>query len=75
MARQMITPGMDFLQWLQEVGIVPEGSDARRVVIDAEVGKVVKVYVEMFGTEDILNVEPPPSLTGAKVTIIGGGGK
>jgi hypothetical protein len=45
-----------FLRWLEEQGITP--AHCRRVVMDFEVGAIVHIYVEQFGTEALM-VNPP----------------
>lgn len=66
-----LVAGKHFLQWLEDVRIVPKGTSARRVVIDAEANSVIRVYVELYGTEEMIRVTPPAALEGAKVEILG----
>lgn len=37
-----------------------DSAKVRRLVIDAEVGQLVKVYVECWGRSAMLEVNPPP---------------
>jgi hypothetical protein len=50
--------GYDFIQHLAEIGVISrEGSTSvRRVVIDAQRDKVVRLYFEMDGSDCLLNV-------------------
>jgi len=61
--------GQQFLDWLRASGIIPEST--RRVVIDAKVGEVVRMYCEQYGSDALISVEPPSELRGAMVTIVG----
>jgi hypothetical protein len=45
-----------FLEALLEAGVVHEGEYISRVVIDAKVRGAVRVYVERFGDERLLDV-------------------
>lgn len=59
-------PGQTFLDWLKREGIVPENT--RRVVIDAEANNPIIIYVEMYGGDKLIEVEPPPELrVGVKI--------
>lgn len=59
-------PGKAFLDWLKREGIVPENT--RRVVIDAEANSPIIIYVEMYGGDKLIEVEPPPELrVGVKI--------
>lgn len=44
-------------QMIQALGL--DGAKVRRLVIDAEVGQTIKVYVECWGPSTMLEVEPP----------------
>ena len=57
------------IDWFVESGLISPDQSARRVVIDAETGNAVRVYVELFGTRKMLDVKPP-KLSPAQVTII-----
>lgn len=52
--------GQVFIAWLERDGIIPDST--RRVVIDAEFGKVVTMYVEQFGSASLVDVHPPAEL-------------
>jgi hypothetical protein len=43
-------------QALADAGIVEDISSVRRIVIDAEAGHLVRIYVERFGDERLLKV-------------------
>ena len=47
------------IDWFVECGLITTNQRVRRVVIDAEADSVVKVYVELYGTSAMLDVEPP----------------
>jgi hypothetical protein len=71
MARKLTpTHSQEFLDWIKKAGIVPEL--ARRVVIDIPRNGPVLIYVELYGSAELLKVEPPPELLGAKVSILNG---
>lgn len=55
-------------QWAEALGLDP--SECRRVVIDAEVDNVVRVYVEKYGTTRLLDVQPPDP-SSVHVTVLG----
>ena len=46
---------VDFIKALAAKGIVAD-KEVHRVVIDAKCGEVVKIYVQHFGTEEILDL-------------------
>jgi len=50
--------GNDFIQHLAEQGIIPpdRARDVRRVVIDAQRNTVVRLYIEMDGSDQLLSV-------------------
>jgi len=50
----MVISGNQFIKGLCELGICNELT--RRVVIDATVGEVIMVYVEQYGSKDLLQV-------------------
>ena len=43
------------LSLCKAVGV--DASRVRRIVIDAEVGNAIKVYIDMFGTDELLTVD------------------
>ncbi len=55
-----------FVQALHRSGVVPDPLTIRRVVIDAQAGNVLLIYLETFGDERILDVAL--TLEGVKVT-------
>lgn len=69
MPKQGVIHGRYFLQWLIDNQVVPERT--RRVVIEADIGSAVRIYVETWGTESLISVTPPPELKGAQVLING----
>jgi hypothetical protein len=56
-----------FLDWLKGAGIIPERT--RRVVIEATVNELVKIYIEQVGTDELISVEPPPELCGPQIVV------
>ena len=56
------------IDWFRECGFPVE--NASRIVIDAQTGEVLKVYVEMFGTTAMLDMKPP-DFSRAQITIVG----
>jgi len=54
-----------FAQALIKAGIIPDTDRVRRIVIDAQAGELLVVYVEYFGQEQWLDVAP--LLTGVEV--------
>lgn len=61
--------GRAFLEWPDAAGIIP--SKTTRVVIEASINDAVRIYVEQYGDEGLISVEPPPELRGAEIKIIG----
>jgi hypothetical protein len=45
-------------------------SPAQRLIIDAQVGNVVKVYVQLIGTEELRELDLKVLLDGADVSVI-----
>lgn len=64
-SKSRVVIGRDFLSWLAKAGIVPELT--RRVVIEASVGDAVRIYAELYGSGEMLSVEPPDALRGAVI--------
>ena len=64
-----------FLRWLGDLGILPPLT--RRVVIDADIDGPVKMYIECYGSEKLIEVAPPADVfKGTQITILdqyGGG--
>lgn len=59
----------DFIgKWAEALNLDPR--DCQRVVIDAQVGSIVRVYVSKVGSEALLNVEPPDA-SGVNITVVG----
>jgi hypothetical protein len=56
-------------EWLKRAKIYTDGQAVRRVVIDIAVEEPVRVYVEQYGTDALLDVQPP-DMSGAKVAIL-----
>jgi len=65
-----VATGKDVMEWLRTMGIVSDLT--RRVVIDAVAGEPVKIYVELYGSEEMLAVEPPAALRGAVIQTLPG---
>jgi hypothetical protein len=60
-----IVPGNNFIDMAaQALGI--EARLVRRIVVDAQIGDVLIVHVELYGDEDMLNVAQ--TLEGVKIT-------
>jgi hypothetical protein len=60
--------GMKFLEALRDAGIISEGDYISRVVIDAGVRDAVKVYVERYGDDRLLQVAT--SLEGIEISTV-----
>jgi hypothetical protein len=56
--------------WLKRANIVMDEQFVQRVVIDMKVDAAVKVYVEMLGTNDLIEVQPP-DMSSAQVVVLG----
>ena len=61
--------GRMFLQHLEDIGILHEGSAARRVIIDAAYNSAIFVYVERLGTQRLLTMAPP-DVSGMEVVVL-----
>jgi hypothetical protein len=57
-----------FLKWLTDNGIIP--STCRHVIIEAKVGDVVRVYIEGYGTTNLMSVEGLEVLRSAPLTVV-----
>jgi hypothetical protein len=44
-------------RWAEALNVDP--NEVKRIVIDAQAGRVLIVHVEKFGSEQMLEVEPP----------------
>ncbi|MFA5054058.1 MAG: hypothetical protein WC565_08360 [Parcubacteria group bacterium] len=69
MAYRKIIDGEQFVKALAAAGVIPDEYMVRRVIIDCTVGEVVKIYIEEFGTEEMLHLIAP-ELKEAQVTTI-----
>ena len=49
----------DIAEKLRQAGIITDLQTARRVIIDIEAGDVVRVYVELYGTREMLDLILP----------------
>ena len=58
------------IDWFVQCGLITMGQKVRRVVIDAQAGEVAQVYIELFGTAEMLNAALPEFSTG-QITIVG----
>ena len=56
-------------QWAEAMGIDIAEDKITRVVIDAQVGEVLKVYLSRWGTDRLLDVTPPDA-SGVEVTVL-----
>ena len=59
----------DFLAWVEKLGVPTK--ETRRIVIDAEVGHALKVYVELYGDRAAFQGEPPPVMLDARIVVDG----
>lgn len=55
-SRPMVITAVRFAQALAAAGVIDDDGAVRRVVIDAEAGCVVRVYVERYGDERLLKI-------------------
>jgi hypothetical protein len=58
----------EMLAWLQKAGV--DTSLSRRVVIDIGIEPPVKIYIEKYGSKEMLIVEPPPELQAATIRVL-----
>ena len=72
MAYRRIIDGEQFVKALAAAGVIPSEYMVRRVIIDCTVGEVMKIYIEEFGTEEMLHLIVP-ELKDAQVTIVSKG--
>jgi len=65
-----VITGFQFWEALAEAGVVDRKKDGhiRRIVIDAEEGGPVKVYIERFADESMLKITT--TLAGIKITYL-----
>lgn len=63
-----VLTGNQFLLMLERIGILTVGDRVRRVVIDAEWGGIVTLYVERYGSTRLLDVET--QLQGVRIQAI-----
>ena len=68
MATQIINSDKWMQQVLRAMGIDP--THVGRVVVDAQAGELLQVYVQYYGGPEMLDVQPP-SAEFAQVAIIG----
>ena len=61
MANDIIT-GSQFMDWLEEQGVVPPDRPLRRVIIDAPYDGPVTIYWEELGTRDLIKDKVPQAL-------------
>lgn len=66
----MVARSEEFVRWLKLAGIDSELT--RRIVIEVPLGGLVTIYVELYGSEKMLSVEPPEELRGAVVRVLDG---
>lgn len=59
----------EFIIALADAGIIGN-KEVHRVIIDAQCGEVVRIYVEHFGTEKLLEIIMPFNFENAEVTIL-----
>lgn len=56
------------IKWATALGI--DADRVRRVVIDAEAGNAIMVYVEQYGTDELLHLDVP-NPTSMDIKIVG----
>lgn len=61
-----VTCSMEWWNWLKAAGIVRDGDEVTRVVIDLRLDEVATVYVERQDTAKLLALAPP-SIGSARV--------
>lgn len=62
LSKENIALANDFgKQICEALGIDTKKTRVRRVVLDAEVDEPIKVYIELFGTERLLDLKLPTS--------------
>ncbi len=64
---------LDFAdRWIMRVAgaIGVDPSECSRIVIDAQVGQLVRVYVEKYTSAGSIDIASPSLLLGAEVTVI-----
>lgn len=59
------------MKWIEKLGLNPKLT--RRIVIDIPHEGVVTIYTELFMSSEVLELELPPEIMGAKVKILGEG--
>lgn len=52
--------GIDFMDWLEEQGVIPKGRMLRRVIIDACFDGEVKIYTEEVCSARLVEGVMPP---------------
>ena len=68
MTEDRIITGDMFLDWLAER--IPLPKETRRVIIDAEIGHPLHIYVDRFGTEALIKGPIPDMLMNAGLLTI-----
>lgn len=66
-----IAHGRELLAWIVAAGLVPKDAPVRRVVIDAACDTPIFVYVELYGSDKMIQLTCPEALRGAKIEILG----
>ncbi len=61
-----IATSKTLIEWLERAGIQIEGREVTRVIIDAEVDEIVKVYINHLASDTLFDVAPP-KMDGAEV--------
>lgn len=68
MARKVL--GKELLKAIIAAGILPKDAPVQRVVIDASWDAVLKIYVELVGTDQMIQIMTPAVLEGMQVEIL-----
>jgi len=57
--------GIEFMEWLEEQGVIPKERPLRRVVIDADMNGPVLLYMEEVGTDKLISSRLPQEMIDA----------
>lgn len=56
------------MEWIEKLGLNPKLT--RRIVIDIPHEGVATIYAELFMSSEVLELELPPEIMGAKIKIL-----
>ena len=57
--------GIEFMEWLEEQGVILKERPLRRVVIDADMNGPVLLYMEEVGTDKLISSRLPQEMIDA----------